>query len=548
LVNVLADTAQKEEARKALATAAEKIAKDKAPLALAHCYDMLGDRVAADRCFGEALERSRDNAVVACAAADFYLRNEKHTEAEALLEKVLDGSTPGARHSITWARRTLAACLAAKGGHHNLWRALELVEQNLYDLPGSRADLHAKAVLFAAWPARQRREQAISLYEQLRSAQWPFPPEEELQLAQLYSALGDPIHGDEQIARLAKSHPHDASFLRAQVRALLRQKKFAEADTWRKRLEQLSPDDFTTVRLRAEVLAGQGDHQAALQALCKYADSPKAGATASQALAEMEDISARLHSGGQSAAAAQFLTEAESRRRTAAASDADSAMELAAFLGRRGHATEAIDIVQQNWKKAHPPPAVQALGTIVESGGCRNRDLERVSEIVIALMREHGRETSLLGLLARVRLAEHNYLEAEKHFREALDVCKDPSDFVPLNNLAFLLGSQRKGLDEAAMLIDKAISIAGPLPTLLDTRATIRAAKKQYAEALSDLTAAIADTPTAIRYFHLAEVQQAEGHAAEARQAIRKAEELGLKPDVLQPQERSSLENLQAMK
>ena len=426
---------------------------------------------------------------------------------------------------------------------------MELVEQNLYDSPASRADLHAKAVLYAAWPARQRRQQAISLYEQLRSAQWPLPPEEQLQLAELYSAEGDPLRGDEPIARLAESHPREPAFLRAQIRSLLRVKKFAEVEAWLNRLEQVTPEDSATIHLQAEALIGQGNPQAALQLLCKYADAPRGGAVWPIARTEtelmaMEDFAARLQSDRQAPAAAQFLAEAEARWRKAAASDADAAMGLAAFLGRRGGAKEALDIVQQNWKKASPPRTVQTLGAIAEGRGCQNNDMERAGEIVLALMHEHGRESSLLGLLARLRLGQQNYAEAEKLFREALDVCKDASDFVPLNNLAYLLASQQKDLDEAALLIEKAISIAGPLSTLLDTRATIRSAKKQYAEALADLEAALADTPTAMRYFHLAEVHHAQGHAAEAREALRKAQELGLKPDLLQPWERGVYEQL----
>ena len=87
LVNFLVDAGQTDEARKAIAAAKEKIAPDKAALALARCYSALGDEAAAARCYGETLDRARDNAVVACAAAEFYLRRGKTAEAEAALGK-----------------------------------------------------------------------------------------------------------------------------------------------------------------------------------------------------------------------------------------------------------------------------------------------------------------------------------------------------------------------------------------------------------------------------------------------------------------------------
>ena len=94
-------------------------------------------------------------------------------------------------------------------------------------------------------------------------------------------------------------------------------------------------------------------------------------------------------------------------------------------------------------------------------------------------------------------------------------------------------------LTEANDLIEAAITIAGPLPGLLDSRAVVYLAGKHIKEALTDINAAIADTPSAVRYFHKAEVLEADNENTAARQAFQKAEELGLKPEMLHPLERS---------
>src|SRR5262249_30836121 len=116
-------------------------------------------------------------------------------------------------------------------------------------------------------------------------------------------------------------------------------------------------------------------------------------------------------------------------------------------------------------------------------------------------------------------------------------IATDPNEVRALNNLAWLLALRNHRGAEALPLIQRAIDIYGPRPDLLDTRALVYLAMDRADQARADLTAAIADTPTAGRYLHLAHVCEMADDADGAAAALRKAKGLGLKRAQLHPVE-----------
>ena len=59
--------------------------------------------------------------------------------------------------------------------------------------------------------------------------------------------------------------------------------------------------------------------------------------------------------------------------------------------------------------------------------------------------------------------------------------------------------------------------MAGPLPTLLDTRTTVYIAQERYQDAIASLKEALADGPAPEMQFHLAVAYQARGETQAAR-------------------------------
>jgi Tfp pilus assembly protein PilF len=113
----------------------------------------------------------------------------------------------------------------------------------------------------------------------------------------------------------------------------------------------------------------------------------------------------------------------------------------------------------------------------------------------------------------------------------------EPNHLVALNNLAWLLAHRGAKGEEALALINQALLAYGPRGDLLDTRALVFLSMQQCERARADLEAAIRDTPTATRYFHLGRVLRLANDPAGASSALLKAKSLGLKRSQLHPAE-----------
>jgi Flp pilus assembly protein TadD len=88
-------------------------------------------------------------------------------------------------------------------------------------------------------------------------------------------------------------------------------------------------------------------------------------------------------------------------------------------------------------------------------------------------------------------------------------------------------------------LISRAIDVGGENPTPLDTRAVILIQSGQPDRALRDLDRALKLRPTSpVYHFHLARAQWLAKNEADARKALQRAEELGLKRETIDPLER----------
>jgi len=154
----------------------------------------------------------------------------------------------------------------------------------------------------------------------------------------------------------------------------------------------------------------------------------------------------------------------------------------------------------------------------------------------------HKGPPKLQILLADLRSTQGRHEEAEQIYRALLE--KDKKNVAVMNNLAFSLAVRRVKLKEALALMEQAIELAGPIGNLLDTRAVVLLAMDNPAEALADLNDALAQAPSAARYFHRAQVDAQLGDKPAAKESLAEARKLGLKPEHLDPLERSLYEKL----
>jgi len=107
-----------------------------------------------------------------------------------------------------------------------------------------------------------------------------------------------------------------------------------------------------------------------------------------------------------------------------------------------------------------------------------------------------------------------------------------------LNNLAWLLALKEGNGDEALKHVQSAIDLRGPMPKLLDTRGIIYVKLGKHKEAVDDLEEVVAQAPSAVSYFHLAQAFSATNqHAAAA--AFQEARNRGLDREI-DPLERNA--------
>src|SRR5262249_25160836 len=134
---------------------------------------------------------------------------------------------------------------------------------------------------------------------------------------------------------------------------------------------------------------------------------------------------------------------------------------------------------------------------------------------------------ALAAQLGVVWIRHGRFDDAERTFRQLL--ANNPDDVHSLNCLAWLLALRDQGkTGDALGLINRAIEIRGPDPTLLDTRAVVLIRSGQPKKAAEDLRQAQKLNPkNPSPALHLAWAFQMSGQLDEARQVLRTADELG---------------------
>jgi len=114
-----------------------------------------------------------------------------------------------------------------------------------------------------------------------------------------------------------------------------------------------------------------------------------------------------------------------------------------------------------------------------------------------------------------------------------------------LNNLATMLAERQDQLGDARQFIERAISVSGRPPALLDTLGTILVRSHQYKPAVAALEEAVAGTANDPRYyFHLAAAYDGDGRSTDAQRALQTAIELGLDKAILTSGDRELLASL----
>ncbi|HLA85568.1 MAG TPA: tetratricopeptide repeat protein [Thermoguttaceae bacterium] len=583
LVALLDESGKVGQFSEVLAQARNKLPDDQVAMTLARCYEVMKRYPEAEQEYEKAYEENKDNKNLARLTARFYLQfkdPQKQKRGEDILRDMLGGKRPAEKTDVAWARRQLAVLLSTRGSHPDYREAMESIDANLKEDPQSTVDKRLKARLLSRRPSRAERRQAQELFKELVALPKSLP-DDHYQLARLYFAEEKWNDASNEMQPLLASKTVEPEWLDFYIRAQIRADEYAGAEAKLDRYATMVADPFVIAVIRARILSGRKRHMEAIQVLQEYVDNPSPLGVSRptrlrQAAQALDNLAKRVPGPGRDAAVEQYLKQAERYLREYVEKDPDNSALLVSFLGHQGRHDEALKLAEQAWEKNQPLVMVVSAVALLTQGNPSPGEIQRVEKILAAAIDKNQKEAAdfkkrlepysnsdesaeartlraelraregagIALLLAEAELMsiQRRYDEAEEDYRKVL--AAEPNNVVALNNLAVFLSLRGLKLDEAFKMIDRAIELAGPVATLLDSRATVYLAQGKWQESLDDLSLALAEEPTAVRHFHQAQAYALGKKRAEALAAMARADRLGLKIEQLQPLERPSYRQL----
>jgi tetratricopeptide (TPR) repeat protein len=231
-----------------------------------------------------------------------------------------------------------------------------------------------------------------------------------------------------------------------------------------------------------------------------------------------------------------------------------SSVAIAADDGKKPAATLDAKVAMLE-ERLQTEPAVAVLRDAMQllreqSQDVDKRHLDIVDDWFDDALKAEPTSVPLRMILAEFREIQGRTDDSIKLYQELLkdkSIGKLPRAVVN-NNLAFALAvrGSDKDLAEAATAIGDAIGELGLTVDLLDTRASVRLAKKDLKGAREDLKSAIKQQPNGVLYFHLALVEEKAQDRQAMLAAMRQSLELKVDRNQIPPGERKSFDRMKA--
>jgi tetratricopeptide (TPR) repeat protein len=519
-----------------------------------YAYQLAGKLQEAEKTYDAALKANSGRFQIRKLAVETKLQNRHVGQAVALLQEYLaTAETSGEPVNVAWSRRSLALSLAGAGTYPGYTQALALINKNLQSPSASDADRRVEGMIQASFPTADSRDKALDALRKLAERPRVLSLDDRIVMARLFLSRGEWVQSS-QVFREVVAKSKDPRHLAAYIDALLGQQELAGADDWLRRLEALAPRDFVTADLRARLLARQGRYSEAFDRIVGTLGEPASGKPANVALRRaaslrLEEFANDMTRLNRKADAQRFLAKAETLIIGKDVSGNDKAAETTSvdhlqFLVRCGRGPEALaefDRLSLVGSAAERDQACMALTTWQLTNPEQLQRLERS----LARVAQRWPTYSAWVALAAIQDRLERFDDEEASYRRALAL-DDGTRIDALNNLAYLLALRRKDLNEAQTLVNKAIALAGPRTSLLDSRALIELAAGKPDAALADLETAVNDGASAVHLFHLARVRMVNGQPDDARASMRKALDRGLTEASLNRLEASAFQELRA--
>lgn len=503
---------------------------------LAQGYQLLGDAERAESFYRTVTSGSKNAAVLVQAAGFFFKSDPDSAQRMAWEALKLDSGNRAAQE--------LYAVLGVRDAStdEQVYEALSHLSDRG---PSAVGNSRLKALLYLSKGGKVYREQARKILEGLVNVR-DWEPIDKLLLARLYTAQGKVAKAREQLIDIVNHQGRAAApDVLAESASLLLETAKDEAElgdaeqVWQ-RLAEIEPaaTHLRTLELRARFLNKTGQEAQVPPLIAAHLEETL------PALADDAQRARRLVRVADLYASLEMHAAAEPVYRQAVGLESSMYPPLALWLTKQGRSGEAVEMCLQAAAADTTPRAAITLATVLTIGQPDDAARQSAENVLAQAMELHPRHVGLLIIMGSARLMEGRTGDAIRVLQQALD--SEPGNVQALNNLAVLLAHEPQQRNKALQLINQAMQIAGQKPELVDTKGLVLLEQGELQDAVEAFQEALSLSPGDAGFrFHLALAYRQQGKLDEARQALKRARNLGLAVDLLSPMERSQLSKLE---
>lgn len=535
-VQILVMNSKKAEAKQFVESTQSQLKANNASLFIAQGYALVDELEKARVLFKQLLADKPNDLKVLLAVGGFYFMIGEIPLAAPIMEKIIahPERTP---QNESQARRWLALCTVVSRDHLSGVRALKILgfrtpDEATSNFTGNETldDLRSRFAVISVIKGRNARTASLALLREidrrLKRDRMELSLDETLAMGQIQFSLGDMAEANRNLLQAASSPKSAAVHKAIFATFLLRSERYDEAKEMIDQLTKLEPNSQRTAELTARWAVLTKRTSEAIAVLNKFAGP---GSQPAVAAAILEQLGLPDDAGPLYQRAADAPNQPDQRMR----------LVYATYLARRGKTEQCVMEFANAWENVPAEIAVpQLCMAVLYFNPDKPAEIAKAKNMMVKGVEKNPK---LRPYLAAFKSMIDEVPEAISISREIL-AAEPNNDFV-LNNLAFMLALKEGKFTEALELIRKAITIAGPQPTFLDTEATILIASGNPKDALERIGEVLADEPSSpTAYMHQAQAFLALGRRAEAANALREAHRNNLRMNEFHPLERRQLD------
>lgn len=527
------------------------IEADYLPLLIGKKLELMGDWSAAEKLYLANFSTRMDELPILQRLAEFYFLWAKAGKLSAkkgfpyvndILRLVNEGKVEPDNPHVVWARDRAARLLAGSGDYQETLRARQLINPT-----GNPSDLSLKdkgllAEILASRGEPEAQLKAIDLLSAMER-EGTISKEGVVALARLLGKAGDWEKGRQLMLNTLAKYGDDEQVSATFVDLLIDNEEFSLAANRLDKLRNLNSKNPNIMPLSIKLAAKSGD-QAKLQNLLQgMLPRNLQGALDENQLNNILAVARMAAENDQIEIAAKLYPLYAQRVGTSGA-----ALEFARFLAMQGDPAPAMEMLKQIF----PSQMNQALQIALSMLRQRRAEIgdqfdAEINEMLAAALRDDPDSAQRLIFNAEALEVQASYDESIAAYEKILKRDDLPTSLraAAKNNLGFLLGLTNQRVEEAQTLINQALDVYGPSEDILDTRAVVRMAGKNYDGAVDDMELATVLSRDPIKFFHKALANLLAGNEQVALKAWDRALELGITKEKLPVLEQPEFDRIQ---